>query len=595
MILQSLNRCYERLNARGEIAPEGFESKEIPFVLVIDAQGNLVQIDDTRSGAGKQKIVGAYLVPSAVKRSVGIAANLLWDTAEYVVGLVREGGNPVRVADQHAAFRARIAELLSRTQDEGLLAVQRFLDADPLVQIEADPKAPELRQDNPNLTFRYVEDVASVPVCLRPAVIEALSQTAPTDTEVQAFCLVRGESDTTARLHPPIKGVWGARTSGANVVSFNLDAFNSYGKTQSYNAPVGERAAFAYTTALNHLLRKGSRHRLQVGDASTVFWAEEGSPFEDIFAALLGGSEPDDPKRGIDVVRDWLSAPVTGAYRDVEDDTRFHVLGLAPNAARIAVRFWQVGPVREFSGHIRQHLADIAIAAPSFESPYLPLWRLLASTALKGESKNVVPNLAGDTMRAIIAGTEYPAALLQAAIRRARAEQARKDQNGKSVSNVSYPRAALIKACLNRQARLRSTSDKELLMSLDLENRDPAYRLGRLFSALERIQSAAQPGISATIRERYYGAASSSPASVFPILLRLKNHHLAKLDSAALKAWYEKLLGEIFLGIGPDFPRHLDLPAQGRFAIGYYHQTQDFFTRKSPTDSAAANDSTQGD
>lgn len=583
MILQSLNRCYERLNARGEVAPEGFESKEIPFVLVIDAQGRLVQIDDTRTGSGKQKKVGSFRVPSAVKRSVGIAANLLWDTAEYVVGLVREGGNPARVVDQHAAFRARIDDLLSRTQDDGLLAVRRFLDADPLAQVEADPKVEDLRQGNPNLTFRYVADVASTPVCLRPAVIAALSE-ASSDTASDAFCLVRGEADTTARLHPAIKGVWGAQTAGANVVSFNLDAFNSYGKTQSYNAPVGEKAAFAYTTALNHLLRKGSRHRLQVGDASTVFWAEEDSPFEEIFAALISGSDEDDPKRGIEVVRDWLSAPRTGVHRDAGDDTRFHVLGLAPNAARIAVRFWQTGTVREFAARIRQHFADIAIIAPSFETSHLPLWRLLASTALKGESKNVVPNLAGDTMHAILTGTAYPTALLQAAIRRCRAEQ-----------SVPFARAAVIKACLNRQARLHSASEKELAMSLDRENRDPAYRLGRLFAALERIQSAAQPGINATIRERYYGAASSSPASVFPILLRLKNHHLAKLDSAALKTWYEKLLGEIFLGIGPDFPRHLDLPAQGRFAIGYYHQTQHLFTRKSPADSDAANDSVQGD
>lgn len=583
MILQSLNRCYERLNARGEIAPEGFESREIPFVLVIDAQGKLVLIDDTRSGAGKQKKVGTFRVPHAVGRSsTKVAANLLWDTAEYVVGLVREGGNEARVLKQHAAFKASVGELLSRTPDDGLLAVQRFLDSDPLAQVQADPKFEELRQGNPNLAFRHVND-AAILVCQRPAVIAALAA-APADADSGTFCLARGESDTTARLHPAIKGVWGAQTAGANVVSFNLDAFNSYGKTQSYNAPVGEKAAFAYTSALNHLLRKGSRHRFQVGDASTVFWAEEGSPFEDTFAALFGASQDDDPEHGINLVRDWLSAPATGVYADADDDTRFHVLGLAPNAARIAVRFWQVGPVHEFAGRIRQHFSDIAIVAPSFEMSYLPLWRLLASTALKGESKNVVPNLAGDTMHAILAGTDYPAALLQAAIRRCRAEQ-----------SVPFARAAVIKACLNRRARLQSSPDKELHMSLDLENRDPAYRLGRLFAALERIQATAQPGINATIRERYYGAASSAPASVFPILLRLKNHHLAKLDSPGLKGWYEKLLGEVFSGIGPDFPRHLDIAAQGRFAIGYYHQAQDFYTRKTPVDSEAANDSIQGD
>jgi CRISPR-associated protein Csd1 len=237
-------------------------------------------------------------------------------------------------------------------------------------------------------------------------------------------------------------------------------------------------------------------------------------------------------------------------------------LGLAPNAARIVVRFWQEGPVRDFASHIARHFRDIEIVAPGFEKPYLPLYRLLNSTALQNKGENVPPDMAGDTMRAILTGRPYPAMLLQAAVRRCRAER-----------QVNYPRAAIIKACLNR------LSAKELTMSLDLDNTDPGYRLGRLFSALERVQSAAQPGINATIRDRYYGAVSSSPASVFPVLLRLKNHHLAKLDGG-LATWYEKLFGEIVAGITA-FPPQLSLKEQGLFAIGYYHQQQDFFTGKS--------------
>ena len=569
MILQSLNRCYERLNARGEIAPEGFESKEIPFVLVIDAQGRLVQIDDTRTGSGRQKSVGSFRVPSAVKRSVGIAANLLWDTAEYVVGLVREGGNPVRVADQHAAFKARIDELLSRTQDEGLLAVRRFLDADPLAQVEADPKVEDLRQGNPNLTFRYVVDVASTLICQRPAVIAALSETS-SDTASGAFCLVRGEADTTARLHPDIKGVLGSNAAIMKLVSFQKDSgFDSYSKTQSYNAPVGEKAASAYTKALNHLLRKGSRHRLQVGDASTVFWAEEDSPFEETFAALFGASQEDDPARGIDRVRDWLSSPVTGVQSKAEGSARFHVLGLVPNAARIAVRFWQVGTVREFDNRIRQHFSDIAIVVPSFESPYLPLWRLLASTALTGESKNVIPNLASETMHAILSGSNYPATLLQAVIRRCRAEQ-----------SVPFARAAVIKACLNRQIRFNQSPEKEFLPMLDPDNTNPGYRLGRLFAVLEKIQEEASPDLNATICDRYYGAASSTPVTVFSTLDRLSKHHLSKLPERQAIV-RKRLIGEIMggLDISSFPPRVLPLADQARFALGYYHQRQAFFTK----------------
>ena len=568
MILQSLNAYYERKSRTGELAPEGFEPKEIPFVLVIDGEGRLVQIDDTRSGEGKKKTGRSFLVPQAVKRSVGIAANLLWDTAEYVLGFAREGGKPERVIQQHAAFKTRINELSATANDIALNAVQHFLETIDITQLEADPLWPEIRDNNPNLTFRLSGDAADTPVCLRPAVITALLAPHTHEQAEPAFCLVRGESDITARLHPSIKGVWGAQSSGANIVSFNLDAFNSFGKTQSYNAPVGEKAAFAYTTALNHLLRKGSHQRMQVADASSVFWADADSKFVDLFAALFGDIDKDDPDRGLDAMRNLLAATTNGVYREEDAETRFCVLGLAPNAARIAIRFWQVGPVRDFAKHIRQHFIDLEIACPDYETPYLSLYRLLTSIALQYKAENIPPNLAGETMRAVLAGTPYPSILLQSAIRRCRAEQ-----------KIGYQRAAIIKACINRLIRFHRNSAKELHMSLDIENLDPAYRLGRLFAALERIQNTAQPGINATIRERYYGAASSSPSSVFPVLLRLKNHHLAKIDKPGIVVWLEKLLIEIFSGIR-NFPSHLDLPSQGLFAIGYYHQQQDFYSGK---------------
>ena len=365
--------------------------------------------------------------------------------------------------------------------------------------------------------------------------------------------------------------------------SFNLAAFNSYGKDQGANAPIGERAAFAYTTALNHLLRRGSSQRLQVGDASTVFWTTEPSSFADDFAAMFGAVGEDDPDCGTAAVANLLTATQTGVYIGNDAETRFCVLGLAPNAARIAVRFWQVGPVKDFALHIRQHFADIELVKPAFEKPYLSLFRLLNSIALQNKSENVPPELAGDTMRAILAGLPYPAMLLQAAVRRCRAEQA-----------VGYPRAAIIKASLNRLIRNHCIYAKELAMSIDHSNTDPGYRLGRLFATLERIQGSAQPGINATIRDRYYGAASSSPASVFPILLKLKNHHLSKIDSAGLTTWFEKLLGEIFSGI-KTFPARLSLAEQGLFAIGYYHQQQDFFAKKAKDESADTTDDTAGE
>lgn len=584
MILQALNDYYVRKSASGELAPDGFELKPIPFVLVVDRDGRFVQIDDTRRTEGARKPAREFLVPQTVKRSVDIAANLLWDSVEYVLGVVREGGKPERVAEQHSAFVLRV-ESLGTSEDPGLIAVRAFLAGLDLNLLQADPLWTDLVASNPFISFRLSDDAADTLICQRVAVIELVRALGGTDTENQGFCLARGSVDSIARLHPAIKGVWGAQSSGANIVSFNLDAFSSFGRKQSFNASIGETAAFAYTTALNHLLRKGSPHRMQVGDASTVFWAADvdQSGFEEDFAAVFGESEKDDPDRGVEAVRNLYRATATGAYAGNDRDARFCVLGLAPNAARIAVRFWQCSTIAELGPRIRQHFDDLELVKPDFESPYLSLYRLFTSIAMLGKADNIPPQVAGDTMRAILGGTPYPATLMQAAIRRIRADQ-----------TIQYPRAAVLKASLNRLIRHNRLSAKELTVSLDPENTDPAYRLGRLFATLERIQGVAQPGINTTIRERYYGAASSAPSSVFPVLLKLKNHHLAKIDKPGLVVWFEKLLGQIFAGLSA-MPTRLSMTEQGLFSIGYYHQQQDFYTSKQKPDDAASQPADQGE
>lgn len=562
MILQALCDYYER---KPDLPRLGFETKAIPFVIELNHAGQLVQIEDTRYTEGKKKIARNFLVPQGVKRASGIAANLLWDNAEYVLGVTNRG-KPDRVQGQHAAFQAKLDELADKTGDAGLAVVRTFLKAPDRVRLEADPLWPEILETNPVLTFRLNGDLELV--CQRPAVSAALGD-AGTDAE-EITCLISGESDGFERLHTAIKGVWGAQTSGANIVSFNKGAFNSFGKEQGANAPVGKRAAFAYTTALNYLLSKESTQRIQVGDASTVFWSEKHTDLEDTFADLFDEPPKDDPAKQTRAIEALFKAPQTGALSNDGGKTRFYVLGLAPNAARISVRFWQVGTVAEMSARIRQHFEDLEIIHASFEKPYLSLFRLLVSTATQGKSENIPPNLAGEFMRAILAGLPYPQTLLQAAVRRIRAER-----------EVTYPRAALIKACLNRQARYSPSQEKEIAVSLDDSNTNPGYRIGRLFSALEKIQEEASPGLNATIRDRFYGTASSSPVTVFANLMKLKNHHLAKLEEGR-KRYFEKLIGQIMSDIN-DFPPHLSLADQGRFAIGYYHQRQVFFTKSEST------------
>lgn len=572
MILQALNAYYWRKQAdpdpRNRLPAYGLEEKEIPFIVEIAADGRLVDLTDTRSSQGKKKIGQRFLVPQGVKKTSCVAANLLWDTAEYVLGIDTRG-KPERVAEQHAQFRARILDLPEAAlADDGVRAVLAFLDSLDLSTLEALPCWQEILTSNPLMTFRLHPDLALV--CQRPATIAAAGR--EDGATGLSTCLVTGESAEIERLHSAIKGVWGAQTSGANIVSFNLDAFRSYGKGQGDNAPVGKSAAFAYTTALNHLLDRNSRQRIQIGDASAVFWAEQPNDLETLVPDLFGEPPKDDPDRSSAALKALYSAVASGKLMVGDAADRFHVLGLAPNAARISIRFWETAPAATLAVRIQRHFERLRIARSPRDPEHLSIFRLLAACAVQGKADNIPPNLGGDFMRAILADLPYPATLLGAAVQRCRAER-----------QVTYPRAALIKAWLNRvgQCQTQPNSEKEFLPMLDLSNPNPAYRLGRLFATLEKIQEEASPGLNATIRDRYYGAASGTPVAVFATLLRLKNHHLGKLN-AGRAVQMERLIGEILGGL-TDFPGNLALPEQGRFALGYYHQRQAFFTKTDAT------------
>ncbi|MHB1236951.1 MAG: type I-C CRISPR-associated protein Cas8c/Csd1 [Gallionella sp.] len=564
MILQALNEYYQRKTRLpgSDLAPPDFEHKAIPFLVVLTAKGEFAGFDDTREGEGKKKVAKSYLVPQGIKRSSGVMANLLWDNPGYVFGIDSKG-KPERAREQHLAFVEAIRSRFAQCDDAGIRAVLAFLERGDFSKALEHPLWAEILESGANLTFRLEGD--TLPVCEREVVADVLTA-ADADSEGNAaLCLVSGEADVIERLHPSVKGVWGAQSSGASIVSFNLDAFSSYGKTQGNNAPVGKRAVFAYTTALNHLLAKGSQQRIQVGDASTVFWAAmPGHPMEELFPGFFGEPSKDNPDLGTGAVATLLNAPKTGAGSFEDDGTRFYVLGLAPNAARVAVRFWHVKTVGELAVNIRRHFDDLRIDHAPHEPETLSLSAILRAISRKKSdgSYDIPPNLGGDVMRSVIENLPYPQTLLSGAIRRIRAEQ-----------EVTYPRAAIIKACINR-----SKGMEELKVSLDENNTNTAYRLGRLFMVLERVQEEANPGIRATIRNTFWGAASGTPGKVFPMLINLSNKHLAKIrrEKPGRATNLEKLIGSIMEAFDPDtpYPTNLSLNEQGCFSIGYYHQKQ---------------------
>jgi len=564
MILQTLNQYYERLKDDLQVGIPlfGFGKQKIHFALVLDENGKLVQVRDIREKPKNKSVPVSLTVPMiGKKRAVDITPNFMWDNTGYVLGLDAKGKG-ARTLKCFEAFKKLHHDLGDSMQDRGMVAVLRFLDFWQPTEAPALDHWKEMA--GANLVFQldgelmYIHD--------HPAVQEAWKRyCAEQGSEVVATCLVSGKKTPIARLHPAIKGVQGAQSTGAGIISFNLDAFLSYEKTQNFNAPVGESAAFAYTTALNYLLRFESRQKVRIGDATTVFWTERASPIEGFMGVIL---DPRDDAADLASVRLFLEAARDGKQLPgIEDpELQIFILGLSPNASRLSVRFWYTSTVGDISNKIGQHFRDLAIVRSEKDPEFPGMWQLLKETAVQGKTENIPPLLAGALMRSVLTGTAYPQGLLSALIGRIRADQA-----------LNYMRVAMIKACLNRKCRIL-LNQKEVSMSLDRESTNIAYRLGRLFAVLEKAQKDAIPGANTTIKDRFYGSASATPSIVFPQLLRLAQHHLQKAEYGGRT---DKMIEEIMQGI-EKFPTHLSLDDQGMFAVGYYHQRQAFYTKSEP-------------
>jgi CRISPR-associated protein Csd1 len=597
-VLQALAERYDRLAAAGKVPVPGYGPAQIGFAVVLDTEGGVVTVDDLRVGdTEKKKRPRRFEAPQPPKRTVAVASGAFWDKTSYVFGRsapdpklspekqVRADG---RTAQEHAAFKARQEALIGTDPDPGLLALLRFLRGwrpesyDGLRHAEA--------MLDGNVGFRLDGDVDHAFIHERPAA-RAAFQNGTAAGGVEGTCLVTGRVGPIARLHPSIKGVPGAQSSGAALVSFNLDAFSSYGKQQGFNAPVSEAAAFAYATALNDIVAARSgvdekgrprwSNRVALGEDTVVFWVER-PELEGLARGLVEPPDEDDDRAGPeagdeDAVRERLrriadGEPVRKVIPDVDLDARVYILGLSPNAARLSVRFWLDQKLGDLAEHVQQHWKDLDIRpAPRGGKP--KLWALLYEIAPLRKPDKGIQHLAGEMTRAILAGTPYPASLLTQALMRVRAETVKTTPN----------RVSLIKAVLARQARRADPDWKDNLVALDRDEPNVGYRLGRLFAVLDAAQYAGIGAVNATVKDKFFAAASSTPGHIFPILLRGVQDHLSAARKKNKKGRAYRLDGEIreiLAGIAPTdaFPATLSREDQGRFVVGFYHQDADLRT-----------------
>lgn len=576
MILQALVDHYEDLLERGKISKPGWGKVKVSFGLNLDRNGEVAGLLTLKtpqiSGKKTVYIPRVIEVPQPVKRSVDVKSNFLCDNATYILG-ADEKGRQDRTRQCFSACKELHVSLLSGVKTDSAQSVVQFFEK----------WNPEKAAENPHLADQWKELMAGGNILFyydgKPVVEDLLIKECwqeyydNVDDNKQGICMVTGKKTSIAVLHPIIKGIRGAQAMGTSLISFNAPAFCSYEKEQGNNAPVSEYAAFAYATALNELL-DDREHTRVIGDTTVVCWAEGGSKvYQDVGIAAMFGVEEESgiTDQDLSMIMSKIQQGEAVRVRDewLDAEKHFYILGLAPNAARLSVRFFIIDSFGEIVRHINEHYERLEIVRPSFD-PFslLPVWKLLSETVNKNaKDKAASPQMAADTLKAILDGGRYPASLLNGVMLRIKAER-----------EVTRGRAAIIKAYYLRNEN-KDCPREVLGMELNEQCRNVPYTLGRLFAILEHIQQEANQGINATIKDKYFNAAASTPAQIFPVLINLAQKHLRKLDEKR-KIYFNRQIGELSEVIGAEYPKRLNLPEQGSFQLGYYCQTQKRYQKK---------------
>ncbi len=606
MILQALNRYYNLISddPQSGIARFGYGPAKVSFALNLSPQGELLDLFPyyTQVQRGKKTTELPYkemIVPAQVKKTSAINSNFLCENSAYSLG-ISDKDNPTYALERHEAFQKWNIKLLSKADSEAARAVIAFLENyDPHAAQEHPVIARHLEEilKGRNLVFMLHGNFVHEDTAIRQVWDEYKSE----NSEQTAQCLITGENAPVARLHPNLKGVRDARIAGAALISFNERAYESYNrvKGQGMNSPISERATFAYTTVLNYLLSSANPNKkIYLGDTTVVYWAEsKNKTYEAVFRGLfvpeyIEQNESADQREREKAeqrlgevaakVKYGRALDASNLMEGLAPDTQFYILGLAPNSARVSVRFFHVDIFENMVNKVMAHYADLEIVKEFDNQPtYITIRQILNETVSKKASKqDPSPLMSGAVFRSILMDTPYPAALYYAIINRIRADM---DDSSKGIRKINYVRAAVIKAFLKRKYRNRPQQPfKEVLvMSLNAESTIPAYVLGRLFAVLEKAQQDAVGDVNASIKDRYFTSACASPANVFPILLRLSQHHISKAEYGYTSdRRIEKLLNLLDVEKNP-IPARLTLDEQGVFVLGYYHQRKDLWTSKS--------------
>ena len=579
MILQALVAYYNKLAARGEISKPGWAKTKIAWAVELGDDGSVLGILPlkTESPDGKKQLPREMLLPAPVKKTSGERSNFLWENAEYLLGVqTKEDGG--KTAKRFATAKELHDSLLADVHTPVAEAIKSyFADCDPTaIAAKLPDGCMDELQKGANLTFLYHG-------CFPgefPELCAAWDAHYGGEKSGETFVdVVTGEVIVPEATHPSIKNVQDAQSSGAALVSFNAEAFESFGREQNHNAPMGKETAFAYTSALNYLTANKD-HRQHIGDMTVVYFAENADPvYQDVMDLCFAGSDDSVTDAELHSILQNIAAgkPTAFEARELSPDARFYLLGISPNAARLSVRFFRQSSFGDVLGKIKQHYDDIAVVSDNRSKWVdIPLWALLRETVNpNANDKTPAPQMAGDTLRAVFTGGRYPETLYRQTLLRIRAEH-----------DITRGKAAIVKGYLLRNTKHRkdySYIKEASTMALNEASNYTPYVLGRLFSTLEAVQSAANPGINATIKDKYFNSACATPAAVFPILLKLANSHLKKLGGG-LAVNYSKQIGELTARLETAFPKTLSLEEQGAFILGYYHQTQKRFEKKNTTE-----------